>query len=99
MRIISTEELLALQDMALFCEADLPATPVYQKLGNAQGGNDVLVRPIQEDEHMRLGLDNMDECERKSKKWGVLSLSDLPQEWSLPNENAITDVLDADVVV
>lgn len=85
MKEIRSEELIAVADGALFCEIDLPAMPVFQKLRNA-GLDDILVRPLQEDEHMRLGLREMDEAERNGKRWGVLSLQDLPQSWSLPNE-------------
>lgn len=97
MRTITSNELLKLEDGALFCETDLPATPVYQKLSNS-GLDDVLVRPLQEDEHMRLGLRGMSVDERNSKRYGVLSLSDLPQSWSLPDENKRSAEIEAEKV-
>lgn len=83
MKQITSDQLLKLEDKSLFCELDLPAMPIFQKLRNS-GTDDILVRPLQEDEHMRLGLREMDETERNSKQWGVLHLKDLPTSWALP---------------
>lgn len=74
---IGWKDLLALPDGSFFYESDCVPGPIMQKLENWRD-NDIVVRYLWDDvqDHMRLGLPEMDDVDRNSKAWRVLSLED-----------------------
>lgn len=87
---LDAASLLRLSQGAVFCEHDYPATPIFVKLRNA-GEDDVLVRPLQDDEPMRLGLREMDACDRNSKRWALLNVADLRQTLDTAEAGALVE--------
>jgi hypothetical protein len=74
---ITTERLLAMPSGIVFYEVDLPAMSLFQKVGNSD--NDVVVLTIadKDEEQLRLGLREMDEVDRNSKRWHVCEPNEL----------------------
>jgi hypothetical protein len=75
---ITWKELLELPTNAVFFEDDLPTTPMFAKVCGCNGkykGLDIRVIPIygNDDGTSRLGLYEMDECTRNSKRWHWLN--------------------------
>jgi hypothetical protein len=68
---ITFEQLLARQPGCVFYEDDPPEPVLWRKLGNSQDGRDVKVRGIATSDECRLGLAEMSDVERNSKRWHV----------------------------
>lgn len=77
MRTMNWRELIDMPVNAVFFEHDLPTEPLFAKVGDCSGpykGLDIRVIPIHGDGGAsRLGLFEMDESTRNSKRWRWLS--------------------------
>jgi hypothetical protein len=70
---LNTHQLVGLPINSVFQELDISSMPIYIKVGNCGGkykDKDIRVISLQEhDGPSRLGLFEMDECTRNSKRW------------------------------
>jgi hypothetical protein len=69
--------LLDLPVGVVFYEEELPSMPLFQKMGNAINREDIRVRCIATSDEMRLGLPEMEEIERNSKRWHICDATEL----------------------
>jgi hypothetical protein len=76
---ITTEQLLAMPSGIVFYEIDLPSTLLLQKIGNSLDKRDVIAFGFsdEDEDHLRLGLAEMDEVERNTKRWHVCEPKEL----------------------
>lgn len=69
---IGYQQLMALPANSIFYELDLPTLPVFVKVRNSSGKfQDIVVHTLQVDNDRcsRLGLHEMDEGTKRSKRW------------------------------
>jgi hypothetical protein len=75
------KDLIELPINSVFYEDDLPTEPLFAKVGDCSGtfsGKDIRVIPIHGDDGAsRLGLFEMDDCTRNSKRWKCLTETEL----------------------
>lgn len=74
---LNASDLLALPNGAFFIELDIAAFPIFQKVNDCEG--DILIRPLFDKpdlENCRLGIREMDACERASKRYYRLNDAD-----------------------
>lgn len=81
MKTIGWKDLIDLPVNAVFFEVDLPTEPLFAKVGDCHGkfkGLDIRVIAIHGDDGAsRLGLYEMDQCTRNSKRWHWLTLEEI----------------------